>query len=144
LLDQRRRVVGVLFRKEVATLHHLPLHARCPLAPDTERTAVPLIYRRAVELDPVDPLTRGSLITGEYYAGHLNEVATMIRSLPPNMLDAVSSSEELLDEYLALGRFADAETLVPRQAAPVEELRGRALHGDARWAAFLTKMRLPH
>jgi serine/threonine-protein kinase len=175
-------------------------------------TAIAL-YRRAVELDPVDPLTRGDLITGEYYAGHLNEVAKMIRSLPPNMLDALSG-EELLDEYLALGRVADAEALVPRQAAPVEELRARALvayaegrrqtsdsaltlliaqyhagaayqiavvyafrgeadsafawldrgytardqglafvmgdpmfaklHGDARWAAFLTKMRLPH
>ena len=87
--------------------------------------AIALLHR-AIELDPADPVVRGQLATAEYDAGHLDEVAQIIHSLPPDVLDAVSK-DELLDEYLALGRVADADALVTRQVAAVEELRGRAL-----------------
>jgi hypothetical protein len=45
LFDENSRVVRILFRKEVATLHGLPLRVRSPLPPNTERTSISCIER---------------------------------------------------------------------------------------------------
>jgi len=88
------------------------------------------LYRRATELDPVDPYLRGMLTGSEYYAGHLDRANETLRNVPLAIQDAVPR-QVLLFLYLAEGRIAEAEPLVVQQVSPEDRLFGRALVSHA-------------
>jgi TolB-like protein/DNA-binding winged helix-turn-helix (wHTH) protein len=84
------------------------------------------LYRHAVALDPVDPVLRVELAYAEYYAGHLNKIDGIMHSIPMAVSDAANPVERL-DLSLALGRIAEADSLVAQQSSPEDLLRARAL-----------------